>query len=215
MKETNASGFTQPAIGSGPAPTRIGLLAARDFLEVRFGGTGEQGVILMGVVLAMAATRDHRYVAQTQTYGLEERGGHGHSDVIISDNPVDYPELQAADLVVAFCQDAADGYVSLLRRDGVFIFDSENVFEPPQFEGTSFGIPFTRLAIEATGQKDMTPDVFALGAVVGITGVVSEESLQKAVTGVVTTSLRNASKKALARGLALESRDWRREAACS
>ena len=66
------SGFSQPAIGEGPAPKRVGLLATRDFLEVRLGGTAEQGVVLMGLVLATAATRDHRYVAQTQTHGLEE-----------------------------------------------------------------------------------------------------------------------------------------------
>ena len=91
---------------------------------MRFGGTGLQGVILMGVVLAMAATRDHRYVAQTQTYGLEEREGYGQSDVIISDHPVDYPQLQAADLLVTLSQDAADGYADLLREDGILIFDS-------------------------------------------------------------------------------------------
>ncbi len=63
---------------------RAGLLADRDLVEVRFGGSGGQGVILMGVILAMAATRDHRYVVQTQSYGPEARGGYSRSDVIIS-----------------------------------------------------------------------------------------------------------------------------------
>ena len=209
-----ASGFTQPSMGDGPPPARSGLLAARDFLEVRFAGTAEDGVILMGVVLAMAATRDHRFVAQTQTYGLEERGGHGHSDVIISDHPVDYPELQGADLLVVLSQDSADGYAPLLRPDGIFIYDSENVTEPPQFEGASFGIPFTRLAVEATGQRETTPDVLTLGAVVGITGVVSVESLQKALKGMAAAGSEEANKKALARGLALDPGEWRRNVAC-
>ena len=106
-----------PPIGSGPSPARTGLLADRQFLQVRFGGTGEQGVILVGVVLAMAATRDHRYVVQTQTYGLGARGGYGHSDVIISDTPIDYPEFQSADVLVTLSQDAADGYADLLTPD--------------------------------------------------------------------------------------------------
>jgi 2-oxoglutarate ferredoxin oxidoreductase subunit gamma len=215
MNETSPSGFTQPAIGSGPAPARAGLLAGRDFLEVRFGGTGEQGVILMGVVLAMAATRDHRYVAQTQTYGLEEHGDYGHSDVIISDHPVDFPELQAADLLVALCQDSANGSAPLLRQDGILIYDPENITEPPPFEGATFAIPFARLAVEATGQKETTTDVLTLGAVVGITGVVSVESLQKALTGMAPGGLDDASRKALSRGLALDPAEWRRDVGCS
>src|SRR3989304_3464668 len=81
------------------AAAPAGLLAGRRFLEVRFGGSGGQGVILMGVILALAATRDHRHVIQTQSYGPEARGGYSRSDVIISSRPVDYPELQDIDIL--------------------------------------------------------------------------------------------------------------------
>jgi 2-oxoglutarate ferredoxin oxidoreductase subunit gamma len=209
-----ASGFTQPPMGEGPSPARRGLLAARDYVEVRFSGTAEQGVILMGVVLAMAATRDHRFVAQTQTYGLEERGGHGHSDVIISDNPVDYPELQSADLLVALCQPAADEYAPLLRPESVFVFDCEQVTSPPLFEGACFGIPFGRLALEAAGKGEPAADLLTLGAVVGISGVVSTESLQKALSGIAAAGLKESKKKALSFGMSLDLSEWRKDAAC-
>jgi 2-oxoglutarate ferredoxin oxidoreductase subunit gamma len=214
MSETTRSGFSQPAVGTGPAPARVGLLAARDFLEARFGGTGERGVILMGVVLAMAATRDHRYVAQTQTYGLGARGGYGHSDVIISDQPIDYPEVEAVDLLVALCQDSANGYAEMLRPNGILIYDSDNVTGPPGFAGTTFGIPFTRLALEETGQIEMAAEVLTLGAVVAITGVVSSVSLRKAVLSTVSAGVGEVNSKALARGLALEPTEWRKGGIC-
>lgn len=204
-----------PPVGSGPSPTRHGLLADREYLEVRFGGTGEQGVILVGVLLAMAATRDHRYVVQTQTYGLGARGGYGHSDVIISDHPIDYPELQQADLLVALSQDAADGYASLLGPQSIFIFDSDEVTRSPLFAGTSFGIPFTRLATEAFGESETAPNVLALGAVVGITGVVSVESLKQAVVDTMTPGREEASGHALELGLALDPAAWQRTWTCS
>ena len=47
--------------------------------------------------------------------------------MIISDDPVDYPELLGADLLVALCQSSADAYAPMLRADGVFVYDSENV----------------------------------------------------------------------------------------
>jgi 2-oxoglutarate ferredoxin oxidoreductase subunit gamma len=186
---------------------RAGLLADRDLVEVRFGGSGGQGVILMGVILAMAGTRDHRYVVQTQSYGPEARGGYSRSDVIISRNPVDYPELEEADLLVVLSQAAADEYVGLLRSDGVLVYDSENVGTLPQFAGRRFGIPFTRLAAEETGRAQ-TANILTLGAVAGITGVVTTGSLRKAVLAMVPAGTEELNTKALARGLALDAAEW-------
>ncbi|MBN1631518.1 MAG: 2-oxoacid:acceptor oxidoreductase family protein [Thermoleophilia bacterium] len=215
MSEIGPSGFSQPAIGTGPAPARAGLLAERDFLEVRFGGTGEQGVILMGVILAMAATLDHRYVAQTQTYGLGEREGYGHSDVIISDYPIDYPEIEGADVLVALCQDAADGYVDLLRPSGILIYDPDDVAVPLRFRGTTFGVSFNRLYSEMTGRPETASEVLALGAVAAITGVVSQVSLRKAMLSTVGAGVKGVNEKALARGLDLDPAEWRKDGTCS
>lgn len=212
MNETSSSGFTQPVIGTGPAPRCSGLLASRGLLEVRFGGTGEQGVILMGVVLAMAATRDHRYVAQTQTYGLGTRGGYGHSDIIISDHPIDYPELEKLDLLVTLCQDSTDGYAEMLRADGILMYESDNVTRPPSFPGLSFGIPFGRLALEVAGEPETAVEVVTLGAVAAITGVVSSDSLRMAVLATVGAGVEDINSKALARGLELDPAEWRKDA---
>jgi 2-oxoglutarate ferredoxin oxidoreductase subunit gamma len=192
----------------GAATARKGLLAARNLVEVRFGGSGGQGVILMGVILAMAGARDHRYVVQTQSYGPEARGGYSRSDVIISDAPIDYPELQQADLLVALSQAAADQYIGVLRSDGVLVYDSENVTALPAFKGERFGIPFTRLALEETGRRQAT-NILTLGAVAGITGVVTTESLRKAMLAMVPAGTEEMNAKALARGLALDATEWR------
>jgi 2-oxoglutarate ferredoxin oxidoreductase subunit gamma len=209
------SGFSQPAIGEGPAPKRAGLLAAREFLEVRLGGTAEQGVVLMGLVLATAATRDHRYVAQTQTHGLDESDTQGHCDVIISDDPVDYPELLGADLLVALCQTSADANAQMVRADGVFVYDSENVTKPPRSQGVAYGIPFGRLAEEAAGKGEPAPDLFALGAAIAITGAVSAESLEKTLDEIVLSGSKEAMRMALTSGLKLDAKQWQRGLQCS
>jgi len=208
------SGFSQPAIGGGPVPARMGLLSARNFLEVRFGGTAEQGIIVMGLVLATAATRDHRYVAQTQTHGLEESGGPGHSDVIISDEPVDYPELLGADLLVALGQDSADSHAPMLRPEGVLVYDSKEVTRPPAFDGHSYAVPFARLAREVAGKGESSPALLALGVAVAITGVVSAESLQKTLHELALPGTKEAMLKALTRGLALDPGEWLRGPGC-
>jgi len=184
-------------------PARIGLLADRDFVEVRFGGSGGQGVVLMGMILAVAANHDRRCVVQTESYGPEARGGFSRSDVIISDNPIDYPKLESADLLVALSQDSANAYTSSLRPQGIFIYDSEKVTDPPAFSGTSLGMPFVRWAREETG-RPQPANVVALGVTVRITGVVSDESLQKAVAETVPAGTVDVNMKALAKGLAVD-----------
>lgn len=193
--------------GPGDAPPRTGLLADRDFLEVRFGGSGGQGVILMGIILAVAATRDHRRVVQTQSYGPEARGGFSRSDVIISDHKIEYPELLGIDLLVALSDEAAHHYTPLLKWNGVFVYDSGEVPDPPPVAGPSFGAPFSRLAREVTG-RSQTTNIVALGAMTGLTGVVSEEALTMAAISMVPAGSSEVNLKALEHGLRLPEEAW-------
>ncbi|MBN1321665.1 MAG: 2-oxoacid:acceptor oxidoreductase family protein [Thermoleophilia bacterium] len=210
---TRAAGASHSRAGSSPsddvisARTRVGLLADRDFVEVRFGGSGGQGVVLMGIILATAANHDGRCVVQTESYGPEARGGYSRSDVIIAGAPIDYPKLENADLLVALSQDSVQGYVKSLKRNGILIYDSETVKSPPAFAGTSIGLPFTHWAKEETGRLQTT-NVVALGAVARITGVVSIQSLQEAVSEAVPAGTSEVNLKALARGLAVDPAGW-------
>jgi len=190
-----------------PALVRTGVLADRDFVEVRFGGSGGQGVVLMGIILATAANYDHRCVVQTESYGPEARGGYSRSDVIISNDPIDYPKLVKIDLLVALSQDAADAYVKTLQKNGVLIYDCEKVTTIPAFAGKTIGVPFSRIAKEEIG-KAQTANVLTLGAVVGITGIVSVESIQRAVLEEVPAGTQELNGRALARGLAIDQSEW-------
>ena len=61
--------------------------------ELRFSGAGGQGLILAGVIMAEAASiYDGKQAVQSQSYGPEARGGASKSEVIISDDAIDYPE---------------------------------------------------------------------------------------------------------------------------
>jgi 2-oxoglutarate ferredoxin oxidoreductase subunit gamma len=182
-------------------------MADRDFVEVRFGGSGGQGVVLMGIILATAANYDSRCVVQTESYGPEARGGYSRSDVIISNDPIDYPKLVKVDLLVALSQDAADAYVKSLQKNGVLIYDSDKVVNVPAFAGESIGIPLARIAKEEIG-KAQTTNVLTLGAVVAITGIVSVESIQRAVLEEVPAGTQELNSRALARGLTIDQAGW-------
>ena len=85
---------------------------------------------------------------------------------------------------MALSQDSADGYVKSLRRMASSSTTRARSLTRRPFPGTTIGVPFTRLAKEETGRAQTT-NVLALGAVVGITGIVSVESIRKAVIEAV------------------------------
>ena len=54
--------------------------------EIRLSGSGGQGLITAGIILAEAAgIHDSKFVCQTQSYGPEARGGASRAEVVISD----------------------------------------------------------------------------------------------------------------------------------
>ena len=100
-------------------------------LEIRLAGMGGQGMILAGVLLADAAIRDGKNAVQTQSYGPEARGGASRSEVIISSDEIDYPEVIQADVVLCMSQHACDKYAHPLKLDGLLIVDSGHVQRLP------------------------------------------------------------------------------------
>jgi len=169
-------------------------------VEVRLAGEGGQGLILAGVILAEAAAGyDGLQATQTQSYGPEARGGASKSEVVISDAEIDYPKVIEADVLLAMSQEACDRYVASLKREGTLIVDSLLVPRLP-LDRRAVQVPITELAEKATGKR-ITANVVALGALVGLTGVVSRAAIERAVRARAPRGTEEANAKALAAGL--------------
>lgn len=113
--------------------------------EIRLSGSGGQGLILMGIILAEAAgIYEGRYVSQTQNYGPEARGGTSKSEVVVSDEEIDYPKAMKLDLLLAMNQRSCDEFYRDLKPEGLLIVDSTFVTQVPI--STAVEIPFTRIA---------------------------------------------------------------------
>jgi 2-oxoglutarate ferredoxin oxidoreductase subunit gamma len=170
----------------------------RQRIEVRLAGEGGQGMILAGILLAEAAAIfDGKNAIQTQSYGPEARGGASKAEVIISEKDIDFPEVISADVLVAMSQEACDKYASNMHRDGLVIVDEEKVGRVPG--PNVVRIPITRLAIETTG-KSITANVVALGALVGLTKIVSRSAIEKAVSARAPRGTEELNKAALDAG---------------
>lgn len=150
-----------------------------DRFEIRLSGSGGQGLVLAGVILAEAvSTLDGKNVVQTQSYGPEARGGASRTDLVISAGEIFYPKPMALDLLLAMTQESCDLYHHYIKDNGVMIVDSHLVTQTP-FART-VGIPFSQLARHEIGMP-MVANVISLGAICAVTGIVTVESLTKIV----------------------------------
>jgi 2-oxoglutarate ferredoxin oxidoreductase subunit gamma len=171
-------------------------MAART--EIRLAGEGGQGMILAGIILAEAAAiYDGKMAVQTQSYGPEARGGASKSEVVIAAGEIDHPEVLSADVVVTLSQEAFDKYAASVKPGGLLIVDSDAVHSLRSPEAIK--IPIGRLALQKTG-KAITANTVALGVLVELTGVVSREAIEKAVTARAPHGTVEMNRKALEAG---------------
>jgi len=168
--------------------------------ELRFSGAGGQGLILAGVIMAEAASiYDGKQAVQSQSYGPEARGGSSKSEVIISDEPIDYPKATRVDALLALTQEACDKYVHDLKEGGVLLLDSDLVKRMPagNFAVTKF--PIINTAKNEVG-REIVANIVALGAMVALCGVVTKESAEKAVLARVPEAFVELNRKAFLLG---------------
>jgi 2-oxoglutarate ferredoxin oxidoreductase subunit gamma len=164
---------------------------------VRFAGYGGQGLLTAGMILSEAAgIYNGKYVVQTQAYGAEARGGASRSDVIISDTEIVYPKPKQLDVLVAMNREAIDKYRNSVRPGGRLIADSTYVKGLRVTEADL--VPFTDIARELG--NELVANVVALGALVELTGLVSDDAMRKAVEGRVPAAYRELNLKALNKG---------------
>mgnify|MGYP001814406325 CR=1 FL=1 len=168
-------------------------------VQVRFAGFGGQGIVLAGALLGKSASLfDDREAVFTQSYGPEARGGASRADVIIADEPVDYPYVTEPDILVVMFQEAWMKFGTGLGTGATLLVEKELV-DPQGSPVDPVVVPAVDLA-EQLGSR-IVANVVMLGGVVGATGVVRREAVEAAIRDTVKPALIDLNLRALAAGI--------------
>ena len=168
--------------------------------ELRFSGSGGQGLITAGIIMAKAASiYEGKQAVQSQSYGPEARGGSSKSEVIISDDVIDYPKATQVDALLAMTQEAADKYTHDLKEGGILLIDSDMVKKVPAGNFKTVSFPIINTAKGDVG-REIVANIVALGAMVALTGQVSRENAEKAVLSSVPEAFIELNRKAFSIG---------------
>jgi 2-oxoglutarate ferredoxin oxidoreductase subunit gamma len=173
--------------------------------EIRFAGSGGQGVVLAAQILGKAAVLDGRNVLQTQAYGAEARGSMAKSEVIISDSKIGFPAVRKCDVLVAMNQESLNTLSKDIKEDGTLIVDSTNVKEIPKVEATILEIPITETAKQTLGDA-FYANMVMLGVFIRVTKLVNHEAMEKTIRENVPKKTVEDNLKAFRKGLELSTK---------
>lgn len=168
--------------------------------EIRLSGSGGQGLITAGIILAQAASIDGQNVIQSQSYGPEARGGASKSEVIISKDVIHYPKLMNCDILLCLTQLSYDKYLKDLKPNGVLILDDSIDYERGDYK--IYSKPIIATAKNKL-KKTMVANILALGAINEATKLVSKNSLVEAVLARVPIGTEDLNRQALEEGYLL------------
>ena len=146
--------------------------------EICISGFGGQGVGLMGYILGKAlALYNGDEAVMTQSYGPEARGGASSTNIVVSDEPIDYPFVQHPDVLVAISQEAYSKFRSKTKPEALILVDQDLV--EPLDADHPLTIPATHIA-EDLGRR-IVANIVMLGFFTAVTGIVNRGPVEKAI----------------------------------
>jgi 2-oxoglutarate ferredoxin oxidoreductase subunit gamma len=146
-----------------------------------FSGSGGQGVITAAIILAEAAViHEGMNATQSQSYGAAARGGATRSDVIISDNEINFPVVTQPNILVCLTSQAYKDFGPDIRPGGTLLTDSKFVETTRKVDARQIELPMYEHVMATIG-KPIVFNICVLGALLGITALVKPESIMKAI----------------------------------
>lgn len=165
-----------------------------------FSGSGGQGVVTAGIVLAEAAVmHENLNAVQTQSYGPEARGGATRSDVIISDSEIYFPKVTQPNILVCLTQEAYNRFYPIVRPGGLLLTDTRTVKLQKKVDARQIELSMFQAVMTQVG-KPITYNMCMLGALIGLTELVRTESVLKVLETRVPAEVLGLNREALSLG---------------
>ena len=167
--------------------------------EMRFSGSGGQGIILASVIVAEAAVAAGFNVVQSQSYGPEARGGMCRAETILSKDRIWYSKVTMPNFLLALTQQSLDKYAEELAPDGIVMADKNLVVPTALDRQRVVLVPILATAQDRVG-KLMTANIVAVGAINQVLGLFEREMLIEGVRRHIPAGTEELNWKALSAG---------------
>ena len=142
-----------------------------------FAGSGGQGTLAIGQMIAKAAMEEGREVTWLPSYGPEMRGGTANCTVVVSDQPIRCPLIDEADVLVAMNLPSLLKFEPMVVPGGLLFINSDLVPQEPRRDD----LRIHKIAINTEAGKlgsDKAANIVMLGAILAQTNLVKKETIE-------------------------------------
>jgi len=147
--------------------------------KIIIAGSGGQGIMLLGKVIAETAMRENKFVTWLPAYGAEVRGGAAHCAVIISDKEIGSPLIDKADTLIAMNAPSIIKFQNRIKNKGLLILNSSLIHQFKKSKVNILECPCTEIA-EGLGNIKVA-NMVALGAYLAKKTVIPTRAAQEAI----------------------------------
>lgn len=155
--------------------------AAEATKEILLAGSGGQGVILAGKMLAQAAVAEGFNATYIPSYGAEVRGGTANCHVKVGRRSIGSPIVEDATIIVAMNEPSYRAFSPLLRKGSTLVVNSSLVPSVGKHPGVKVvELELTKIASDMGSLRSANMLVFGLCA--GLLGLGNRELLVELLT---------------------------------
>ncbi len=152
--------------------------------KIIIAGSGGQGIMVLGKVLATAAMITGKATTWLPAYGAEVRGGTAYCMTIISDREIGFPYIEQADTGIIMNGPSFERFRSRVCRGGLLILNRSLIPAAPGATGERF----TDLALEIGDIK--VANMIALGYYLARRPVVAAAAIVRAMESIAPADKR-------------------------
>lgn len=166
--------------------------------EIRLSGSGGQGVILAGIIIAEAAISMGYNAVQSQSYGPEARGGASKAEVIINKDEIFFTKVLKPDILLSLTQDSYEKYSHDILLDGIVVLDESIIAKDLGCQ--VYSLPILRTAREVL-KKPMVSNIVALGALAELIDGLDRKAIENAIRARIPQGTEEINMRAFEEGI--------------
>ena len=145
-----------------------------------FSGSGGQGIMSAGIMLAHAAIDESKHATYLPEYGPEQRGGSAKCTVIISDGEIISPLTKKCDNLICMNEQSYRKFAGDLKEGGLLVLNSSRIKnEELRADVKILSVPVDDIALELGNVR--VANIVLLGALMGATDIVSKDVFVKSL----------------------------------
>ena len=148
--------------------------------HITIAGSGGQGVVVVGNLVARACVIEGKNVSGWVAYGAEMRGGTANATVVVSEEEIACPFVETPDMAIMLNQPSLERFEGDIAKGGLVLLNTSMIQRPVERgDLQQLHLAATELAHGLGNLK--VANIVALGAFIEHTQVVGMDSIRQAI----------------------------------